>query len=189
MARDCLNHQANQRSNMWQFRWDMLTKGLKSNWRMSVSISQLLKIFQWSNNLMSLLAVTWSLLWMNLFDWVNLIGESKNLRAGASMVLWDVEHHQLAFNLMSDQQRRNSNNTLLAQLEVIRGGEHVICTLSSSLCLLIQLLRDQNTDTLHSLDKPNGNGNWIDFTFEFLEDTCHKKDTKLTLIDTCRQGF
>ena len=82
-----------------------------------------------------------------------------------SILLWQG-HHQRQFNVLPAQSRRNATITLLAELEMFKGAEHVVCTISSNLCLLIQLLREQSFETVHSLDKPDRH--WVAYK-ELLE--------------------
>jgi hypothetical protein len=51
--------------------------------------------------------------------------------------------------------RKEATVYLLAELDMLRNADRVICTLSSNMCILTQLLRTQKLDTLVSLDEIN----------------------------------
>eukprot|EP01133_Synstelium_polycarpum_P017731 gene17731-21141_t len=61
-------------------------------------------------------------------------------------------HFQLNFNGRTMDQRFTETAFLMAELEIMKYANIIICTLSSNICTLVQLLRTQPVNTLDSLD-------------------------------------
>ncbi len=65
-------------------------------------------------------------------------------------------HLQNRFNELSLQLKRLATYKLMAELEVLAQAKYVVCTFSSNICRLVQILRNAHTDTVLSLD-----GKWV----------------------------
>jgi hypothetical protein len=62
-------------------------------------------------------------------------------------------HLQTHFNELSLQFKRLATYKLMAELQVLIQAKYVVCTFSSNVCRLVQILRNAHIDTVLSLDK------------------------------------
>jgi hypothetical protein len=63
-------------------------------------------------------------------------------------------HYQAHFNTLPEAFRKRAALQLMAEIDFLQKADHVICTISSNVCLLVQLIRTQPFETVHSLDMP-----------------------------------
>eukprot|EP01133_Synstelium_polycarpum_P016298 gene16298-19383_t len=63
------------------------------------------------------------------------------------------EHNQTEFRKRSKEERFQETIYLMADLEILRSSSALVCTLSSNICTLLQLIRTQSPHTLASLDE------------------------------------
>ncbi len=62
-------------------------------------------------------------------------------------------HLQTRFNKLSLQLKQFATYKLMAELEVLTQAKYVVCTFSSNVCRLVQVLRNAHIDTVLSLDE------------------------------------
>jgi hypothetical protein len=66
---------------------------------------------------------------------------------------WPTGHVQEQFNRLSIDEKYASTMILLTEIECLVRINYVICTFSSNICRLIQILRTQSIDSVVSLDQ------------------------------------
>eukprot|EP01118_Nematostelium_gracile_P006054 TRINITY_DN1937_c0_g1_i1.p1 TRINITY_DN1937_c0_g1~~TRINITY_DN1937_c0_g1_i1.p1 ORF type:complete len:399 (-),score=81.88 TRINITY_DN1937_c0_g1_i1:24-1175(-) len=89
-------------------------------------------------------------------DDVKVFGEFQALRPHWNVIYVNSTNHnghtQWAFNQGSREDRLRETVHLLAELEMLKNARQVLCTFSSNVCTLTQIIRTQSPDTVESLD-------------------------------------
>ena len=63
-------------------------------------------------------------------------------------------HRQGDFNRLDREGKRFQTHLLICQLQMLIEANYVLCTMSSNICRLVQILRHQSPSTVISLDRP-----------------------------------
>lgn len=62
-------------------------------------------------------------------------------------------HHQKVFNRLPIDVKLQSTRILLTEIEILSRVKYIVCTFSSNICRWIQILRQQEPQTVLSLDE------------------------------------
>jgi len=62
-------------------------------------------------------------------------------------------HNQKEFNLLNAEVKLNVTRMFIAELDVMTNAKGVVCTMSSNVCRLVQILRHQSEESVYSLDE------------------------------------